>query len=209
MLELPVYNTSGEKVSTLQVDEGRFGGEVNISLLKQAIVTYHANRRQGTVQTKGRGDVEGSTRKLFRQKGTGNARRGNIRTNVMRGGGMAFAKRNRDYRKGFPQKMRKAALNSALLAKMIGNDVMVVQGLKAETPKTKLMTTLLKNLKIERSCLLALAVGDSNLYLSSRNIPSLSVCVAKDLNAFDIMTRQTLLVTDDAMQALIGQEVTA
>jgi len=209
MLEVPVYNTSGEKIDTLQVDEALFGGKVNASLLKQAIVTYHANKRQGTAKTKTRAEVEGSTRKLYRQKGTGNARRGNIRTNVMRGGGNAFGKRPRDFRKDFPKKMRRAALKSALLAKMLGQDLMVIDGLKADAPKTKQMAGVMKNLKINRSCLLTLAQRDVNLYLSARNIQDLTVRIAEELNAFDVATRQKMLVTSEAMKALLAGEAKA
>jgi large subunit ribosomal protein L4 len=182
---------------------------VNVALLKQAIVIYHANRRQGTVRTKSRADVEGSTKKLFKQKGTGNARRGNIRTNVMRGGGMAFAKRPRDFRKPLPRKMRKAALDSALLAKILGGDMMVVQGLAATAPKTKLMVELLKSLQINRSCLLTLADRDRNLYLSARNHPDLTVMIAQELNAFDVATRQKMLVTAEAMKLIMDREASA
>jgi len=207
MLEVPIYNTAGEKIDTLKVDESVFGGTVNVSLLKQAIVAYHANRRQGTVATKGRSQVDGSTRKLFRQKGTGNARRGNIRTNVLRGGGVAFAKDpKRSFRKTLPRKMRKAALGSAILAKILGQDLMVVDGLKVKSPKTGDMAAVLKNLKINRSCLLALADRDRNVYLSSRNIADLTVRVASELNAFDVATRQKMLVTAEAMKALAGEE---
>jgi large subunit ribosomal protein L4 len=177
-----------------------------VSLLKQAIVAYHANRRQGTVATKGRSDVEGSTRKLYAQKHTGNARRGNIRTNLMRGGGVAFGKRPRDFRKGFPKKMRRAALNSAILAKLLGNDLVVVEDLKVEAPRTKTMAELMKNLKLNRSCLLTIADRDRNIYLSSRNIPDLTVMIAQDLNAFDVATRRKMLVTPDAMKALMSRE---
>lgn len=209
MVEVPVYNTSGQKVDAWQVDEALLGGRVNAPLLKQAIVTYHANRRQGTVRTKSRADVEGSTRKLYKQKGTGNARRGNIRTNIMRGGGMAFAKRPRDFRKAFPRKMRKAALDSALLAKILGGDLLVVQGLSADAPKTKAMVQILRNLRINRSCLLTLAGRDRNLYLSARNIPDLTVQIAPELNAFDVATRQKMLVTDEAMKLLLKREASA
>ena len=193
----------------MQVDEAAFGGKVNVALLKQAIVAYHANRRQGTSATKGRGDVEGSTRKLFRQKGTGNARRGNIRTNLLRGGGVAFAKRPRDFRQKLSRQMRRAALKSAILAKMLGNDLMVIQGLTAAAPKTALVVGVLQRLKIDRSCLLALAEHDRNLYLSSRNIPNLTVRAAGELNAFDVATRQKMLVTADAMKVLTSSEVRA
>jgi len=206
MLEVPVYNTDGRQVDTLKVDEALFGGDVNVSLLKQALVTYHANRRQGTAATKSRGMVEGSTRKLYKQKGTGNARRGAVRTPVMRGGGVAFAKKARDFRKTFPKKMRQAAVDSALLAKMQGNDLMVVTGLKADAPKTKTMVSVLRNLNINRRCLLTLAAPDRNLYLSSRNISDLAVCPLAELNAWDILTRPKMLLTDDAMQAIMARK---
>jgi large subunit ribosomal protein L4 len=209
MAEVPVYNTSGQKVDTWKVEERLLGGRVNVALLKQAIVIYHANRRQGTVRTKSRADVEGSTRKLYKQKGTGNARRGNIRTNIMRGGGMAFAKRPRDFRKPLPRKMRKAALDSALLAKILGGDLLVVQGLSAEAPKTKVMAQIMKNLKIDRSCLLTLAERDRNIYLSARNLPDLTVQIAEELNAFDVATRQKMLVTAEAMKLIMDREASA
>ena len=209
MVEVPIYNTSGQKVDTFKVEESLLGGRVNVALLKQAIVIYHANRRQGTVRTKNRADVSGSTRKLYKQKGTGNARRGNIRTNVMRGGGMAFGKRPRDFRRPFPKKMRKAALDSALLAKILGGDMLVVQGLAADAPKTKMMVQLLKNLQINRSCLLTLADRDRNLYLSARNHPDLTVMVAQELNAFDVATRQKMLVTAEAMKLIMNREASA
>ena len=206
MLEVPVYNTDGKKIDTFQVDETVFGSQVNVDLLKQAVVTYHANKRQGTVKTKSRAEVAYSTKKMFRQKGTGNARRGTKSTNVLRHGGNAFAKRNRDFRKKLPQNMRKAALRSAILAKIIGQDLCIVQGLQADAPKTKLMASLLKNLEINRSCLLTLKDRNANLYLSSRNIPDLTVRIAEELNAYDVATRQKMVVTADAMQALCGQE---
>ena len=209
MLDVPVYNIDGKQVDTLQVDEAIFGGEVNASLVKQAVVTYHANKRQGTVYTRGRSRVEGSTRKLFRQKGTGGARRGNIRTNIMKGGGVAFGKTPHSYRKKLPQKMRKAALNSALLAKMIGGDLMVLDQLSIDAPKTKTLANVLANLGINRSCLMAIDARNPNIYLSSRNLEDLTVRVAAELNAFDVVTRQKMIVTRPAMDLLMGQEVNA
>lgn len=206
MLEVPVYDTSGKKIDTVEVDEKLFGVTVNVPLLKQAVVAYHANKRQGTATSRSRGMVSGSTRKIFRQKGTGNARRGAVRTNVMRGGGVAFAKDNRSFRKKMPRRMRRAALDSALLAKMLGEDLMVVEGLKIDQPKTRQMAELMKNLQINRSCLLALAERDENIYLSGRNLPDLTVCVTEELNAFDVATRQKMMVTREAMTALMNRE---
>ena len=209
MLEVSVYNTSGEKIDTLEVDESALGGEVNVSLLKQAIVSYHANRRQGTVMTRGRSQVEGSTRKLYRQKGTGNARRGAIRTNVMRGGGVAFGKMPREYRKKMPRKMRRAALKAALLAKLQGGDLLVLDDLSMDAPRTKALARTLENLEINRSCLLALAERDANIYLSSRNLQDLTVRIAEELNAFDVVTRQKMIVTRQAMDRLLAEEASA
>ena len=206
MLNLPVYDTDGRQVDTMKVDEALFGTKVNVALLKQAIVAYHANQRQGTSATKGRGQVEGSTRKLFRQKGTGSARRGSIRTNLLRGGGVAFGKRPRDFRQKLSKNMRRAALRSALLAKMLGNDLLLIQGLSVKAPKTAVMAGVLRKLKIDRSCLLTLADRDPNLYLSSRNIPNLTVRTASELNAFDVATRQKMLLTTEAMKVLTTRE---
>jgi len=206
MMEVPVYNTSGKKVDAIEVDESVFGSTVNVALVKQAVVAYHANQRQGTAATRSRGMVRGSTKKLFRQKGTGNARRGQRRTCVLKGGGVAFAKQTRDYRKRMPRKMRQAALASTILAKILGEDLLVVEGLNIDAPKTSEMATLLKNLEINRSCLLALTDRDSNIYLSSRNIGDLTVRITAELNAAEVALRQKMLITREAMKALMGQE---
>ena len=205
MLEVQVYNIAGEQTETLKIDDERFGKAVNVALLKQAVVAYHANRRQGSASTKGRGQVAGSTRKLFKQKGTGNARRGPIRTGKVRGGGMTFAKTPHSYRKTLPKKMRRGALNSAILAKILGNDLVVVEGLSLTEPKTKTVADVLTNLKISRSCLLSPAGYDDVLFKSARNIPDITVCPVDELNAFDVATRQKMLLTREAMERLINR----
>ncbi len=125
MIDLPVYNKKGKQVDTLSIDESCLGGEVRPVLLKQAYVMFHANRRQGSARTRSRGRVVGSTRKLYRQKGTGRARAGNRRTNIRRGGGVAFAKRKtgEEFRLRMPRKMRRLANRNALLAKLKDNEV--------------------------------------------------------------------------------------
>ena len=128
MIDLAVYNTDGQEVESLKVDEAVFGGSVRYSLLKQAIVMYHANKRVGTAANKGRSMVSGSSRKLFRQKGTGNARVGNIRTGKRVGGGVTFAKESRDFSKRMPKRQRRLARDSAILAKLLSNNVVVVDG---------------------------------------------------------------------------------
>src|SRR3954464_13166229 len=142
MIEVPIYNQTGQKVDTLQVDEAKLGGEVRRNLLKQALVMYHANQRQGTVRTLARGEVAGSTRKMFRQKGTGNARTGGNRNPIKKGGGHAKQKRPKDWRQAMPKKARRLARNSALLLKFQANDVRVVDNLVADAPKTKMVAQM-------------------------------------------------------------------
>jgi large subunit ribosomal protein L4 len=143
MIEVPVYNQAGAKIDTVQVDEAKLGGEVRRSLLKQAIVMYHANTRQGTAQTKARGEVAGSTRKMFRQKGTGNARTGGIRNPIKKGGGHAKQKRPKSWRQAMPQKARRLARNSAILLKLQANDIRIVDNIAVgEAPKTKAVAQL-------------------------------------------------------------------
>lgn len=209
MFEVPVYNTSGEQIETLQVDSSAFGEQVNVDLLKQAVVSYHANRRQGTAATRSRGMVAGSTRKLYRQKGTGNARRGTIRTNVLTGGGVAFAKKPHSYRKTLPKKMRRRALQSAILAKILGGDLMVVDGLSVDAPRTRVLAELMETLQINRTCLLAMPQRDRNIYLSSRNLADLTVRIVAELNAYDVATRRKMLVTREAMDILLGKATPA
>src|SRR5436305_15213457 len=125
MIEVPVFNQTGEQIDTLQVDEERLGGEVRTNLLKQALVMYHANQRQGTVRTQARGEVAGSTRKMFRQKGTGNARTGGIRNPIKVGGGHAKQKRPKEWRQDMPKKARPLACKGAILAKIQSKQIRV------------------------------------------------------------------------------------
>lgn len=203
MIDVAVYNKEGQEVDKLQVDEALFGGEVRYDLLKQAIVMYHANKRVGTAATKSRGMVAGSTRKLFRQKGTGNARVGTIRTGKRVGGGVTFAKVARDFGKKMPKKQRRLATDSAMLAKLISGSVVVVDEIKMDAPRTKDFANILKNLKIDRSCLVTLNGNDTNVYKSARNIYKVGVLNVSDLNAGDICNRQKLLITKDAFDSLL------
>lgn len=206
MIDIAVHNRQGEEVESLRVDEEIFGGSVRYALLKQAIVMYHANKRVGTAATKSRGMVKGSTRKLFRQKGTGNARVGNARTGKRVGGGVTFAKVARDFSKRMPKKQRRLARDSAVLAKLLSGSVVVVDELNFEQPKTKVFAEVLGNLKIERSCLVTVVDRDDNLYRSVRNIPKIDVLAVTDLNAGDICNRQKMLFTKDAFLALINRD---
>jgi large subunit ribosomal protein L4 len=205
MIEVPVFNQAGSKVDTIQVDEAKLGGEVRKSLLKQAIVMYHANQRQGTVQTKARGEVAGSTRKMFRQKGTGNARTGGIRNPIKKGGGHAKQKRPKSWRQAMPQKARRLARNSAILLKLQANDIRIVDNIAVgEAPKTKAVAQMYKALGIDRSCLFALAERNENLEKSARNIDRTKLTTVAKLNAWDILQHRTLLLTRSGLEQLLA-----
>lgn len=206
MIRLPVYDRDGKEVETLKVDESVFGGRVRYALLKQAIVMYHANKRVGTAATKSRSMVEGSTRKLYAQKHTGNARAGTVRTPVRVGGGVAFAKAARDFGKDMPRKQRRLARDSAILTKLLSNDVVVVDQLKLEQPRTKDFAAVLGNLKIDRSCLVVTGDYDETLWLSARNIPRVSMMPVVESNAGDICKHNKLLFTKDAFVTLINRK---
>jgi large subunit ribosomal protein L4 len=206
MIDLAVYNRQGQQVDNLRVDEAVFGETVRYALLKQALVMYHANKRQGTAATKSRGMVEGSTRKIYRQKGTGFARMGTIRTNIRRGGGVAFAKLPRDFRQRMPKKQRRLARDSAILAKLLSCNVVVVDELDFEKPRTKDFAQVLNNLKIDRGCIVAIEQVNENLYKSARNIPKVEVMPISELNAADICNRQKMLFTKEAFLHIAGAQ---
>ena len=204
MIEVTIFNQAGDKVDTIQVDEAKLGGEVRKNLLKQAIVMYHANQRQGTVRTKARGEVDGSTRKMFRQKGTGNARTGGIRNPIKKGGGHAKQKRPKSWRQAMPQKARRLARNSAILFKLQANDVRVVDALAVDAPKTKVMAQMYKALGIDRSCLFALAERNENLEKSARNIDRTTLTTVDQLNAWDILRNTKLVLTRDGLEKILA-----
>ena len=204
MIDVPVFDQSGQKVESLSLDEAKLGGTVRVNLLKQALVIYHANQRQGTVQTLARGEVAGSTRKIFRQKGTGNARMGTIRQPVRKGGGHAKQKRPKDWRLDLPKKARRQARNSAILSKIQSNDIRILNQLSLEQPKTKLMVQIYKALGIDRTCLLALSGKDESVERSARNLGRTTLTTVEQLNAWDIMNNRTLLLTKAGFEKLIA-----
>ena len=209
MIDLVVYNMDGKEVESLEVDEAVLGGSVRYPLLKQAIVMHHANKRVGTAANKGRSMVAGSGKKLFRQKGTGNARIGNIRTGKRVGGGVTFAKKLRDFSKRMPKKQRRLARDSAILAKLLSSNVVVVDGLNFEKPRTKDFVGVLNNLKIERSCLVTIGSEDVNLCKSARNVPKVGIMLVNDLNAGDICRYRKMLFTKEALLSVLNRDQTS
>jgi large subunit ribosomal protein L4 len=204
MIEVPIFDQTGQKVQSLNIDEAKLGGHVRTNLLKQAFDAYRANQRQGTVQTLARGEVAGSTRKMFRQKGTGNARTGGIRNPIKKGGGHAKQKRPKEWRQALPKKARRLARNSAILMKLQSNDVRVLSDLKLPEAKTKHMAHLYKALGIDRSCLLALNGRDQVLERSARNLDRTTLTTVSQLNAWDILRNRTLLLTKAGLEQLLA-----
>ena len=204
-MDLPIYDNSGKKVDSITIDIETLGGEVRPALLKQAYVRFHANRRQGSARTKSRGMVSGSTRKLYRQKGTGNARAGARRTVIRKGGGVAFAKTKvKDaYRLDMPRKMRQLANRNALLAKLVDDEVKCISALDFDAPKTKDMKAVLDAVGIDRTCLIALAADNRNAALSARNLPNTNTIRVDQLNAFDLLNHRYLIVDKAALQSFL------
>ncbi len=230
MLTVPVYNPLGEKVGEESIDPADFGGEINKQLLHDVVVMHLAARRVGTVNTRGRADVAGSGKKLFRQKGTGNARAGAKRTNKRKGGGVAFARRNRDYRYTMPKKAVRAAVRMALLSKFQDNQAIVLDGLDLKEPKTKQVVKVLQTLRRpdltedeatetvgetkakarartldDRTILIGLPAHDPVFHRSARNIDGVQVAPVSDFNTYDILKQRYLLLTREALNALKQQ----
>jgi large subunit ribosomal protein L4 len=205
-MDVPVYNMKGSKVSTLTIDEQELGGAVNAALIKQAYVRYHANTRQGSARTKNRKEVEGSTRKLYRQKGTGNARHGDKKANLFKGGGHGHSKKRtrEDFRLDMPKKMRRKANRNAFLAKLVDNEVRIVDDLKFTTPKTKDFTGFLEALKVDATALVALPVDGekaANARLSARNVDNITLCRADQLNVFEMLNHRYLVIGRTDLEA--------
>lgn len=205
-MEVPVLNMQGKQVGTLSVDELALGGEVNPALIKQAYVRYHANLRQGSARTRNRGRTAGSTRKLYKQKHTGNARAGTIRTNLRKGGGRAFAKLKprEDYRLDMPVKMRRKANRNALLAKLLDKEVRVIDTLSFEKPKTKAFRELLDKLGVNRTCLAAINAENKGARMAARNVDDVTVCNAAQLTVWDMMNCRFMVITKSDLEAWIN-----
>ena len=195
---------SGEQTGTAQIDETSLGRVVRHDLLKQAVVMWRMNQRQGSARTKPRSLVQGSTRKLYRQKGTGNARAGSVRTPIRRGGGVAHGKRERNYRQDMPKKMRQLARCSALLAKLKAKSVAIVDPIQMSEPKTKVFHGMLQKLGADRGCVLALGKPNDTILRSGRNLPKTEIVPVYELNAYEILRRRKLLFTREAFDTVVA-----
>lgn len=202
-ISVPVLNRQGETAGTIDIDPSEFGGRINKQLLHDIVHMYLANQRAGTHSTLRRGEVAGSTKKLFRQKGTGNARVGSRRTNKRRGGGTTKGPKPRDYSYYLPRKAIRLALRMALLGKIRDAQVVVVDDLSIAAPKTKDMVALFRALKIEgKSCLVGTQELDQNVYLSARNIPGVEILPIRQFHTYAVLKPKVVLVSRGTFETL-------
>lgn len=206
MASIPVYNQQGKEVGSHDVDPADISKDINKQLLHDAVVMYQRNRRQGTASTKSRGMVSGTNKKLYRQKGTGNARAGGKRTNIRRGGGHVFAKTAIDFSYSMPKKAVRLATRMALRSKVEDEQVKLLDELTLAEFKTKPVADLLKALGLSgSSVLLVVPEYDAVVYRSSRNIEGLKVLPVAELNTYDLLRQRNLLVVKSALESFIGQ----
>lgn len=206
MASLTVYNQSGSEVGKYEIDHTEIAPRISKQLLHDVVVMYQANRRQGSHKTKSRAEVSGTNKKMYRQKGTGNARAGGKRSGVRRGGGHIFARRNRDYSYRMPKKAIRLATRMAIASKVRDGEVVVVDELKFDKPATKQMVGTLGALGLSgTSTLIAVESPNVNAYKSSRNIPGVSMLPVEDLNALGVLAPRRMLVTKAALDAIKGR----
>ncbi|AOY75103.1 50S ribosomal protein L4 [Clostridium formicaceticum] len=200
MPKVAVYNVSGEQVSEIELNDNVFGVEVNQHVLYEVVKNQLANKRQGTQSAKTRAEVRGGGRKPWRQKGTGRARHGSIRSPLWVGGGTIFAPKPRNYSYTLPKKVRRLAMKSALTSKVNSNELIVLDELSLQLPKTKEMVNILNNLKVDKKALIV--TGDKNdaVVKSARNIPGVDTTSVSTLNVYDILRYDKFIITKDAVQ---------
>jgi large subunit ribosomal protein L4 len=203
-MQVPVLNMKGSQVGTLTIDEQSLGGSINYALLKQAYVRYHANMRQGSARTKNRHAVSGTTKKMYKQKGTGNARHGDKKVPQFKGGGHSHSKKRtrEDYRLDMPKKMRRKANRNALLAKLIDNEVKIVDALVMKEAKTKDFIAFIDAMKLDgKSVLLACGTGEESMRLAARNVDGIELCQPESLNAYQLLSNKFVIIGKADLEA--------
>ena len=200
MAKVDLYNQSGSKVSEIELNDSVFGIEPNQHVLFEAVISQRASLRQGTHKTKVRSEVAGGGRKPWRQKGTGRARQGSIRSPQWRGGGTVFGPTPRSYSYKMPRKIRRLAIKSALSSKVLEQKMLVLESLAFEAPKTKEFKGVLSALSVDSKALIVTANLDENVALSARNIPGVTVLTAEGLNVLDVISHDRLILTQEAVQ---------
>ncbi|ELK20884.1 50S ribosomal protein L4 [Anoxybacillus flavithermus TNO-09.006] len=200
MPKVALYNQNGENIGEIELNDAVFGIEPNKHVLFEAVIMQRASLRQGTHKTKNRAEVSGGGRKPWRQKGTGRARQGSIRSPQWRGGGIVFGPVPRSYSYKLPKKVRRLAIKSALSSKVLENNIVVLDNLKLEAPKTKEMVKILNNLSVDRKALIVTADANENVILSARNIPGVTVVTASGINVLDVLNHDKLVITKAAVE---------
>ena len=201
MANVKVYNIEGNEVGSMELNDAVFGVKVNEHLMHMAVVSQLANKRQGTQSAKTRSEVSGGGRKPWRQKGTGHARQGSIRAPQWKGGGIVFAPKPRDYSFKMNKKEKKLALLSALTSKVVDNKIVVLDEFKMDEIKTKKFAEVMNNLKVNKA-LVVLEGENKNVLLSGRNIPTVKVSATNEINTYDILKYDSLVVTKAAVEKL-------
>lgn len=204
-LTADILDLTGKAIDKISLPEEIFAAKINKVLIAQAVKVFLANQRQGTASTKTRGEVEGSTRKIYRQKGTGRARHGSIRAPIFVHGGVVFGPKPRDYSLKLPQKMKRSALFSALSAKFNDGEIKILQDLEKLEPKTKKFAEVIKNLGLEnrkKKILLITAAETKNLKRAAQNIEGVSITAAQRLNTYDILNHRQLIFMKEAIEKL-------
>lgn len=203
MASLPVYDRSGTEVGTYEIEPSEIAPRISKQLLHDVVVMYQANLRQGSVKTKTRSEVAGSTKKMYRQKGTGNARAGSRKSGIRRGGGHIHARQPRDYSYRLPRKAVQAATRMAIASKIMDGQLVVIDQLAFDEPKTKDMAAILAALGLQgKSTLVTIETHDVNVYKSTRNIDRVSISPVAGLNALSVLTPQRMLATKAALDAI-------
>lgn len=200
MPKVALYDITGAQIGEVELSDAVFGIKPNPHVVHDVVVMQQASMRAGTHKTKGRSEVSGGGRKPWRQKGTGRARQGSIRAPQWRGGGTAFGPQPRSYAFKLPKKVRRLALRSVLSAKVLENDLIVLDQLTMDAPKTKRFAEVLKNLKVERKALVVAGEIDENVALSARNIPGVKYISAAGINVLDVIGHDKLIMTQDAVR---------
>lgn len=199
-MQLPVHNHAGKVVDQIEVSDYVFGVPFNNAIVHQAMVSQMANARQGTADTKTRGEVAGSTKKLFAQKHTGNARSGSIKSPLRKGGGVVFGPHPRDYRQSLPKKMRRLALRCLLSSKAKDGDLVAVEELNFTEAKTKEMAKILSALGVNSTALVVTSQSEENVIKSTRNIPGIEIIPAGLLNVVALLNHKKLIITVAAVR---------
>lgn len=201
MPTLKVYNTERKEVGEIQLNESIFGAEVSVEAMHQVVLAQLANKRQGTQSAKTRAEVRGGGIKPWRQKGTGRARQGSIRAPQWIHGGIVFAPKPRDYRVSVPKSMRRTAMKSALTSKVNDNEMIVLESLSFEAPKTKAVVNMLNAFEAKKT-LIVVAESNENVYKSARNIPGVAVVPVNNINVYDILKYENLMITKEAVSKI-------